>query len=75
MQAPSSCDTRIGAGQAECRVSGLEVTGSGAAVAFLLWVQEVGSSNLPSPTNVMSRDIGKDPNPHQGSDFLFFLGP
>ena len=25
-------------------------TGSGAAVAFLLWVQEVGSSNLPSPT-------------------------
>jgi hypothetical protein len=24
---------------------------------------------------VMSRDIGKGPNPHQGSDFLFLCGP
>ena len=50
-KAPSPVGRRISAGQAQCMVSGLQVTGSGAVVAFLLWVQEVGSSNLLSPTN------------------------
>ncbi len=40
-----------------------ESPGNSAAVAHLLWEQEVGGSNPPSPTTVVSFTPGNDPAP------------
>ena len=43
--------------------------------AILTTDQKVGGSNPSERADVMSRDIGKDPNLHQGSDLFVFRGP